>query len=202
MKLNSTATRSLLLLSAGLAAGLLVGVGMLIGSLVTQAASPQAASPQASIPQTLNGIPLPPEVLQASATHGSENFAISTGVVSENAEGVFVLDYLTGELSCWVLYAKQGTFGAKYTVNIVGDLGVERGKKPQYLMVSGLANFPGARSGIKPANSVIYIVDGNTGNVAAYGIPWNQAFESAGRPQIGRLTLIASGKIRNLEVEE
>jgi len=192
----------MLLVSTGLAAGLLVGVGMLIGSLVTRTAAPATTVASSAIPQTLNGIPLPPEVLQASATHGGESFAISTGVVSENAEGVFVLDYLTGELSCWVLYAKQGVFGAKYTVNVVADLGVERGKKPQYLIVSGLANFPGPRSGIKPANAVIYVVDGNTGNIAAYGIPWNQAYESAGRPQGGSLSLMASGKIRNLEVEE
>ncbi len=41
---------------------------------------------------------MPETVLNASASHGGETFAMATGPVDADVEGLFMLDFLTGEL--------------------------------------------------------------------------------------------------------
>ena len=171
---------------AGLGLGLVFGLGMLIGSL---AARRQAME-----------LELPVQALHASATHGSDNFAIATGDISDGVEGIFFLDFLTGELQCHVLNPRTGALGGMFKHNVVADLGIERGKKPQYLMVTGRASFRG--SGVRPADSVVYVVDGNTGNFAAYILPWNRQAVNVGVVQANPMKLIGKGRARSLEIVE
>ena len=58
----------------------------------------------------------------ASATHGSSKFAMATGQVGDDTEGIFMLDYLTGDLQCLVIYPRTGTFRARFVANVVRDL--------------------------------------------------------------------------------
>ena len=83
--------RSTWMLLAGLAMGLLVGVGMMIGTLVAVRSAPATAL---SPPETL---------LHATASHSGKSMAMATGLVDEEAEGVFILDYLTGDVQCYVI---------------------------------------------------------------------------------------------------
>jgi hypothetical protein len=55
-----------------------------------------------------------------------------------------------------------------------------------------------ARAGWRPANSVVYVADGNSGNVAAYGVPWDPT--KAGAPQTGKFVLIAKAPGRTVPV--
>ena len=128
---KSEQRRSALWMSGGLAMGLLVGVGMVIGVFVATSSSEPAR------------IELPDKLLHASATHGSDEFAIATGAVSEDTEGIFFLDFLTGELSCFVLYPRQGVFGGQFKINVVDHLGIQRGKNPKYVIVTGVTEFRG-----------------------------------------------------------
>ena len=176
--------------AAGLAMGLLVGAGMMIGTLVSTQWT-RESSPQ-----------LPPTLLHAVATHGSDEFAMATGPVSDDSEGVFFLDFLTGELQCWVLYPRTGVFGGKFMTNVVNDLGVEKGKMPKYVMVTGTTQFLRGAGAARPANCVVYVADANTGNFAAYSLPWSRTLESNNRPQIGALGVVAKGRIRNLDISE
>ena len=180
---------SLLLILSGFSAGLLVGVGMLIGSWVT---SFQSDSEEFSFP-----VPL-----QASATDRAASFSMATGPVAEGVEGVFFLDFITGDLQCWVLYSRTGDFGAKFSVNVLNDLGITQGKKPSFLMVTGAASFPRGTGAQRPGNCVVYVADANTGNVAAYYIPWNRQLETAGRVQAAPLILLRKGQVRNLQIRD
>lgn len=177
-----------LTLTAGLGVGLLMGVGMLIGALVTMRGEPQLV--------------LPETALHATATHGSDSFAIATGQISDGVEGIFFLDYLTGEVQCWVLNPRTGFLGGRYRHNVVADLGVEQGKKPNYIMVTGAASFRAGGAAVRPADSLLYVVDGNTGRFAAYSLPWNRNAAATNTPQSFPFKLIGKGAIRNVEIRE
>jgi hypothetical protein len=150
------------------------------------------ASPRFEFPQ----VPL-----RAMATHGSETMAIATGLIDEG-EGLFVLDYVTGDLFCFVLNPRANSkFNARYHANVVSVLGVEQGKKPNFVMVTGGMDFLRGAALARPGNCVVYVADTITGNFAAWGVPWNRTSAQQGRPQQGALVLLDVGKARNLEVE-
>ncbi len=168
----------------------LMGVGLT--TLVTGLAAWRAARP----PQTFW-----PEVLQASATHGGQTMALATGPIDEG-EGLFVLDYLTGDLHCFVIYPRFGSnFLAHFQTNVIQALGVQAGKKPDYLMVTGQMDFRQGAGLNRPAGTVVYVADANSGRFAAYGIPWNRQAANVGQPQQGPLVLLSAGQVRNIELE-
>jgi hypothetical protein len=141
-------------------------------------------------------------MVRAAAAHGGDTMAMATGTVDEQ-EGLFVLDFLTGELQCYVLNARgPSVFFAHYRTNVINALGVEQGKKPSYAMVTGDVAFLRGAAIARPAGSVVYVCDTNTGNIAVYGIPWNRTAAAAGRPQQGALILLDVAKARNPDIIE
>lgn len=184
--------RSWISFGSGLAAGLLVGVGLLVGGLIGS----QYAGPAGS---TL----LPPAVpLHATATHGGESFAIATGTITPEVEGIFFLDYLTGELQCRVINVRTGQLGGMFKHNVFSDLGVEKGKKPSFLMVTGLTQFRAFGGGTQLAGCVCYVTDANTGIWAAYALPWNRQAEAVGATQVFPMQVIGTGKARELAIRD
>ena len=175
----------------GLAMGLLVGVGMLIGAL---AAVHSQGAGTLRVPETL---------LHASASHSGETMALATGHIDSEVEGLFILDYLTGELQCFVLNPRSYQFAGMFKRNVIADLGVQQGKKPSYVLVTGAAEMRrGAVLVGMPAMCVAYVADSNTGNVAAYSLLWNPNMAKTGAAQVGELKLLATGKARTVEVRD
>ena len=126
--------------------------------------------------------------LHAVATDRQENFAVATGWIDQDMEGIFFMDFLTGNLKGAVLNAKAGKFTAFYEQNILADLGVQPDKNPKFLLVTGGAALPTLPGGKRLGNSVVYVVEVTTGRTAAYGIPWVSG--SSSRPAIGTSPLI------------
>jgi hypothetical protein len=182
--------RSTWMLLAGLAMGLLVGVGMMIGTLVAVRSAPATAL---SLPETL---------LHATASHSGKSMAMATGLVDEEAEGVFILDFLTGELQCYVINPRTYQWGGMFKYNVISDLGVQQGKDPNYVMVTGQTQFQRGTGVATPAMCVVYVMDANTGNFAAYGLAWNRTMARGPQVQAGSLTLLQQGKARTLEIRE
>ena len=184
--------RPIVMLALGLGAGLLVGVGMMVGTLTTIGHS---SSAQFDTPEL---------ILDATASHSGKSFAMATGWIDNEIEGLFTLDYLTGDLKCWVINPRNPTQGwtGGFQHNVIADLGVQQGKEPSYVMVTGQANF--VRGGMQstPANCVLYVADANTGNFAAYTIFWNQTMGRAGQLQTGPFQRIGTGKARTLEIRD
>ncbi|QDV21931.1 hypothetical protein [Aureliella helgolandensis] len=141
--------------------------------------------------------PLPP--LLASASSSSDTMAMATGAVSEDAEGVFFLDFITGDLQCLVYYPRSGTFGAHFATNVTGNLG-GGGKNSKYMMVTGQAVTKATSGGARPGASLVYVTDSTNGTFAAYAIPWNRTAESSNRPQTGALVYVGGGPIRNYQL--
>ncbi len=183
--------RPILLVLLGLGLGLLVGIGMMVGALTAVSSSQNAE------------LMIPPTLLHATASHSGESMAIATGQIDDDVEGVFVLDYLTGDLQCYVLNPRTFSWGGIFRYNVVQDLGVEPGKKPNFAMVTGGINFlRGSASRAVPAHSVVYVLDANSGNFAAYGVQWDRTAARGGAPQKGTLARIATGKARALEIRD
>ncbi|MFN3189661.1 MAG: hypothetical protein ACE361_03975 [Aureliella sp.] len=139
-------------------------------------------------------------ILAATAS-ASDTMAVATGPVTDDAEGIFFLDFLTGDLQCLVYYPRTGTFGARFVANITPQFG-GGGKNSQYIMVTGAAVTNITAGGARPGASLVYVTDAAKGIFAAYAVPWDRTAESAGRPQSGRLVYAGGGPIRNFQVNQ
>ena len=183
--MHVTRNKTVLAFAAGTAVGLLVGVGMLIGALASR--GPAISKSLLSLPET---------ALHAAATDSSENFAVATGEIDENAEGIFFLDSLTGDLQCAVINYRLAKFTSFFRTNVLKDLAIED-KKPKFLLVTGVVQF---RTGgtTRPARCVAYVVDATTGRYAAYGLPWS----NQNRPQNGALALLDVQDSRTASIRE
>jgi hypothetical protein len=193
MKMQSRFSRSIVV---GTLAGGVVVVALLASFLVGRSSvqSTDAAK------NTDSSEWLAQKFLHASATHGADTMAVATGAI-DDSEGLFVLDFLTGELMCYVLSNKSGTFRSGFKTNVVQTLGIEPGKKPKYLIVTGIANLPRGLGPKRLAQSVVYVVDSNTGNFAAWGIPWDRNAAATVNVQVAPMVLLDAGKARNVAIE-
>ncbi|MCA9133988.1 MAG: hypothetical protein KDA45_12565, partial [Planctomycetales bacterium] len=117
------------------------------------------------------------------------------------AEGIFFLDFITGDLQCLVYYPRAGGFGARYFANVLPQLG-GGGKNSKYLMVTGQAVVNASSGGARPGASLVYVTDTTTGMFAAYAVPWDQSAESGGRAQSGPLIPVAGGPVRNFQLND
>ena len=143
--------------------------------------------------QWINNLPLNDNLplIDATAAVTSEKYSMATGQISEDAEGLFVLDHNSGLLQCSVIYPRSGKFLARFTTNVADALGTG-GKGGKYMMVSGHAGFPRA-SNRPAASTILYVMDTATGNYACYGIPFDQTAVPRNNPQQGLMVLIHTG---------
>jgi len=139
--------------------------------------------------------------LHAAATHGADSMALATGEIDDDVEGIFILDFITGDLICQVLNARTGSLGGVFKQNVVTDLGVEQGKQPKYLLVTGNLDIRPTISNIRPAKSIVYVADSNTGRYVAYVLPWSQQLANAGGRQAAPMVPIGRGSARNAILE-
>lgn len=135
-------------------------------------------------------------LVDASAAVSSDKFSLATGLVSDDADGLFLLDHNSGLLQCQVIYPRTGQIMGLFTVNVADSIGTG-GKGGDYLMLTGRADFPTSNN--NPASpTVVYVMDTATGNYSAYGVPFNKSFVNSNRPQKGGLALVVTGSANPL----
>jgi hypothetical protein len=176
-------------LAAGFVAGLALGGALALGVLLGQRSQPAVPA-------------LGPLQLKATATHGSDTFAIATGAIDEDVEGLFTLDYLTGDLQCFVINPRNGAVGGWFKTNVAAAFSGERGKKPAYLLTTGHITPTGGYGAGKPAGCLCYVADANTGEVAAFTFPWVKAATTAGQPQMRPMSLVKMWKARDVDLRQ
>ena len=115
---------------------------------------------------------------------------MSTGFISNDTEGLFVLDHNSGLLQCSVMYPRLGQFAGLFTVNVHDALGASKGAS--FMMLTGLVDLP-SNNAQPLATSVVYVLNTTTGNYACYAIPFNRTFMNSNRPQQAPMTLVATG---------
>jgi hypothetical protein len=137
--------------------------------------------------------------VHAVSTHGEETFGMCTAPVDSMNEAVIILDYVTGDMMGWAINVqRKPQFLAAFKYNVSKDLAGSV-KNPKYLMVSGLVdNRQGATAAGKLGNAAIYVAEINSGQMAAYAIPWQPQRHSAGQPQAGAFIPLDRVKFRDV----
>lgn len=109
-------------------------------------------------------------VAQAMSSLADQTFAVCTAPIDRAVEGLFILDFETGDLTGGVL-APTGKFAATYRHNVLEDLGIQVGavKNQRFMIVPGMATV--GTSQARMGSSVLYVTDAATGATVAYGIP-------------------------------
>jgi len=132
--------------------------------------------------------------VQALTSLANDSFAVCTVPVEGVHEGIFILDFETGDLSGAILNPATARFGVSYKHNVLADLGFKPGqvKNPKFLLVSGVADL--RQTPVPIASSVLYVTDSTTGATAVYGIPWNA--QQAGQPIVAKLLPLDIAKPR------
>ncbi len=174
----------------GLGCGLLVGVGMMVGALV--AVNWGGSSRTVQQP----AFPIPSNILHAATADSGKSMAIATAQVYEDAEGLFLLDFLTGDLHCWVINRlNPRTHIGLFKSNVTEALGIEKGKAADYILATARYSPVGGAAG--PADCICYVADCNSGKVAAYSLLFDRTNARRGRePQIGELSLLSVAPAR------
>jgi hypothetical protein len=133
----------------------------------------------------------PHEPAYATTADRDAQFAMCTVPVGTSAagindpmDGVFVLDFLTGQLKGAVLNRQTGKFTSFYLRDLAKDFNVDPKAEPHYAMVSGFSQLAG-QGGLTFASGVVYIGELSSGKIAAYAFPWKEAPRPA--PQVIQL---------------
>ena len=121
----------------------------------------------------------PQEPMHAAVADRDDKFALMTvpvkdimlAGVRDHLEGVFVLDFLTGQLKGAVL-GKVGRFTHFYYRNVAADFSVDPSATPHYAFVTGTAQLT-SQGRVTMASGVIYVGELTSGKVVAYGFPYN-----------------------------
>jgi hypothetical protein len=181
------------MLFAGAVIGLALGGAMTLGVLMGQRQNDSA-----------NLLGLEALKLRAAASHGADTFAIATGPVDDEIEGLYTLDFVTGDLQCFVLNSRNGQLAGRfmYNVNDPKIFGAKKGKKPNFLLTTGLFSGGASSGGAKPAASVCYVVDANTGDVAAFGFPWSRSVTTSGGVQSMPMIPLQKWQARSVDLRQ
>jgi len=193
---------SLGVLLLGFSWGAMLGIGMLIGSWGLLHGGVQTAGNTGGPEESR--LVFPETALHASTAAKSGSMAVATGQIDDDVEGLFALDCVTGDLQCLVTYVrgpKAGQLGGQFRANVMQALGTEQSKNPNYLLVTGHARFIRGAGGTRPAASVVYVINANTGAFATYSVRWSKNSASRGTPQQGPLVLLNKGFARTVAVQ-
>ncbi|MBI3469660.1 MAG: hypothetical protein HY000_42220 [Planctomycetes bacterium] len=112
---------------------------------------------------------LPGQPSYATATDHSDDFAIATGILANDLESVYLLDFKSGRLMGTVLNRQSGKFSHFYERNLANDFGLAARAKPKFMMVTGLVNVATAQV---PINNVLYVAEVSSGKMVAYFMPY------------------------------
>lgn len=114
----------------------------------------------------------PHEYAAATDSDRNDKFALVTAQfdTTDFVEGVFTLDFLTGQLRGSVINPSTGRFSVLYARNIAADFNVNPSRPGTYAIVAGRTNM-NASVGGRPAASCIYIAELTSGRVIAYSFP-------------------------------
>lgn len=109
----------------------------------------------------------------ATATDRLEQFGIATGFVDPGLEGVYILDFVTGQLQALVIHRQLQRFAARYVRNISADFGVEPDQNPRYVMATGQADLRQvAGRGQFTTSGVLYVAELTSGQICVYSFPY------------------------------
>jgi len=143
----------------------------------------------------------PPAItLQATTAQNNDVFAVASGAIDQGNEGVFFLDFLTGDLECRIISERNAKLIGVFKRNVINDVGANKKKKARYLLATSQVSFLRGANNARPGQTVIWVIDANTTKYVAYGMTWNRTSASQLQPQQGTFTVLDAGQIRQLNL--
>lgn len=151
----------------------------------------KSASPGTASSLFASGIPA------LDTASGGKSLSLATGLIEPNYEALYALDHLTGELSCYLLNTRSGEVQAHIHTNVAAQMGVTG--EADYVLTTGFMDFSGGvTDGGRPANSVVYVGDGNTGRVVGFVLFYNKQALMQGNLLGSQLRLICQMESREV----
>jgi len=139
--------------------------------------------------------------VHATGSYGQDNYILATGELEDGIEAVFFLDALTGDLKAAAINRRSRRFQALFARNITKDFGTVPVKNPRYLMVTGFAEFQQQAGGLRLGNSVIYVMELESGQCVAYAVPANPGRQAlAGQHIVGEIEVLDRVQFRKVQV--
>ena len=137
--------------------------------------------------------------LHAATASSNDSLSMATGLITQEVEGLWLLDHKSGQLQCWVMSPKTGNVAGIFSSNIANDLDGSKGT-PELVMTTGTFFFTGGTArNQQPANSICYVANTTNGVVAGYSVSVNRALMNRGQTQGGTLTRVCTGKLNGPE---
>ena len=137
--------------------------------------------------------------LHAATASSNDSLSMATGLITQEVEGLWLLDHESGQLQCWVMSPKTGNVAGIFSSNIANDLDGSKGT-PELVMTTGTFFFTGGTArNQQPANSICYVANTTSGVVAGYSVSVNRALMNRGQTQGGTLTRVCTGKLNGPE---
>lgn len=133
--------------------------------------------------------------LAADSASGGKTISMATGSITNETDGLFVLDHVTGVLQCWLLNPRTGNVGGIYVADVGTALGLDKGD-PDFVMTTGNFFIRSNGKTNRAANTVCYVGEGKSGKVAGFSLSYNQTGFQAGTVQRGELNVVCSGPVR------
>jgi hypothetical protein len=113
---------------------------------------------------------VPPMPLHGSTAATVEGFSVVTAELEPGQEGIYYLDYQTGDLVGAFLHPRSGKFINLYKYNILKDFA--DAKTPKFMMVSSSTPMIFPQGNIRPSVGIVYVVEVTSGIACAYAAPY------------------------------
>jgi len=191
MKQNQNSNAWLAVTIAGIIVAM--GCGFYLGrsTVSPNVNSIQQAQLQAEYDEMQRTLPLR---MAADSASGGKTISMATGTITGDADGLFILDHMTGILQCWLLNSRTGTVGGIYVADVGKALGLDKGD-PDFVMTTG-DFFVRSGGNLKAANTICYVGEGKSGKVAGFSLAYNKQGIQQGAVQKGELNMVCSGPVR------
>ncbi len=143
---------------------------------------------------------VPPMPLHGSTAATVEGFSVVTAELEPGQEGIYYLDYQTGDLAAAFLHPRTGKFINLYKHNILKDFA--DAKTPKFMMVSSSTPMIFPQGNIRPSVGIVYIVEVTSGLACAYTAPYATNRESIPAPTNESLRLVDKIKFRSTAIRD
>ncbi len=139
-----------------------------------------------------------PKILHADSSSGGASISLASARVTQEYEGLFILDHKSGNLFCVLLNPRTGQEVATFSANVFVGLNLNNVAGLDLVMTTAFVDLTeGGRAGIaRPATCVCYVADGNSGRAAGYGFLFNPQAVLQNVGQNGQLQLMWQGAVR------
>lgn len=168
------------------------GFGFLLGRSTNSSRSAQQISLNRQFATLQSQLPLR---LAADSASGGKTVSMATGSVIEGADGLFILDHMTGILQCWILNPRNGDVGGIYVVDVNAAMGLDKGD-PDFVMTTGEFFLRGRRGNMDFSDTICYVAEGKSGKAAGFSLSYDKTGIQSGVVQKGEMRMVCSGPIR------